>query len=198
MVIYRLPDGRLWLHSVIALDEAGMAQLDALGPVAFVVVPSRLHRLDAPVFAERYPEAKVVCAAEARVAVAAVVEVDEVVEEALRGTGVVVHKPGGLVPGERVYELPVEGGVVLVFCDALFNVPHLPGCGGWVMRLLGSSGFFGTTRIGRALTTDLAAWRGWLEEQSRRPDIVAISVAHGDPIVHDAAARLAEAAARLA
>jgi hypothetical protein len=197
MVVHRLHSGELWLHSVIALDAAHLAELDALGPVRFIVVPSRLHRVDAPAYAERYPEAQVVCAAEARDAVAQVVRVDGVVEDVLPQIGIVVHHPPGIVPGERCYELPVDDGVALVFCDALFNLQHRPGCSGLSLKLMGSSGFFGTTRIGRFMTTDRAGWKGWLLQQAERDDLKVLSVAHGDAITTDCAARLREAAERL-
>ncbi len=197
IVVYRLPDGALWLHSVVALESSAMADLDALGPVRFVVVPSGLHRTDPPAYAERYPEAAVVCADEVRDKVADVVRVDSVVEAALSETDIVVHQPPGIVAGERVFELPIDGGVALVFCDSLFNLGHQPGIGGWSLRLLGSSGFFGVTRIGRWLSPDLAAWKTWLLEQAERNDVHVISVAHGSAITEDCAGRLRQAAERL-
>lgn len=70
----------LLLHSVIALTEEvmrnkgvmmyqylthneqlqGMKELDSLGKVKYILVPSPFHRLDALVYKQRYPEAKVI------------------------------------------------------------------------------------------------------------------------------------------
>ncbi|MCB9670969.1 MAG: hypothetical protein H6734_15925 [Alphaproteobacteria bacterium] len=197
MVVARLPDGRLWLHSVVAMDDARQAQLEALGSVAFIVVPSGMHRADAGVYAERYPDARVVCPAAAREAVEKVVRVHGTCEDELPAAGVHCVKPAGLKPDELVYEVPVAGGVALVFCDALFNLPDKPGCGGMIMRLMGSSGFFGTTRLGRMLMSDMAGWKAWLLETAERDDLRALSVAHGDPIVDRCGDRLREAAGRL-
>ena len=60
MTIVRLADGGLAVHSAVACDDATMAAIDRLGPVSFIVVPSGFHRLDAPRYAGRYPQARVV------------------------------------------------------------------------------------------------------------------------------------------
>src|SRR4051794_7702875 len=60
MVIHRLADGTLLLHSVVAMDEEGMRALEALGQPSVMVVPHAMHTLDAPFYAERFPEMKVV------------------------------------------------------------------------------------------------------------------------------------------
>jgi hypothetical protein len=43
MTIVRLPDGELWCHSPIALDDGLRAQVEALGPVRHLVSPNLLH-----------------------------------------------------------------------------------------------------------------------------------------------------------
>ena len=48
--IARMTDGSLVLHSPIALEEDAMVDLEALGTPAFLIVPSRYHRLDAPAY----------------------------------------------------------------------------------------------------------------------------------------------------
>jgi hypothetical protein len=198
MAVYRMPDGRLWLHSAIALDDARRGELEALGPIGVLLVPSGMHRLDAAVYKERYPEALVVCPAAARAAVEKVVPVDATAEEVLSDLGVGCIQPPGLKPDELVYELPLpDDGVALVFCDALFHLDHLPGCSGRMLHWLGSTGFFGTTFIGRMFLADKAGWKGWLLQQGERDDLRVIHVAHGDPITEDCARRMREAGERL-
>lgn len=61
MTVVRLADGRdgsLWLHSPVVLDATLRAELDALGPVRFVVAPNRVHHLHAGAVAGHYPEAR--------------------------------------------------------------------------------------------------------------------------------------------
>jgi hypothetical protein len=43
MTIVRLSDGSLWVHSPTELDPALKAEIDALGPVRFLVAPSKIH-----------------------------------------------------------------------------------------------------------------------------------------------------------
>ena len=57
MTIAKRADGGLVVHNAIALDDAGMAQIEQWGPVRVIVVPNGYHRLDAKVFAERFPDA---------------------------------------------------------------------------------------------------------------------------------------------
>lgn len=57
MTVVRLPDGGLWLHSPVPIDDALAAELDALGPVRHIVAPNVLHHLYFGDAARRYPEA---------------------------------------------------------------------------------------------------------------------------------------------
>ena len=50
MVILRLATGELVLHSVVAMEEAGLRALEALGTPAYSIVPSLLHVMDAPFY----------------------------------------------------------------------------------------------------------------------------------------------------
>ena len=47
MTVVRLSDSRLVVWSAIALDEKGMATVEAFGRPAFLIVPNDHHRLDA-------------------------------------------------------------------------------------------------------------------------------------------------------
>lgn len=58
MTVLRRPDGSLILHSPIDIDDALAAELDALGPVAHLLAPNRLHHLYMLGAARRYAEAK--------------------------------------------------------------------------------------------------------------------------------------------
>ena len=58
MVLVRLPDGGLWVHSPIPLTDELKAAVDALGPVRFIVAPNRTHHLSALPWAKAYPDAQ--------------------------------------------------------------------------------------------------------------------------------------------
>mgnify|MGYP002778735600 CR=1 FL=1 len=204
MILYKLPDSTLLIHSGIVLDEATMIQLESLGTPKIMIVPNRIHRLDARVFKQRYPELIVVAPAAAIPYVEQVVPVDATAEEFLPQYGIVCHQPTGIRPQELAYELQLPTGKALIFTDILFNLTEsyldkyapeskLP------VAILGASGFFGITRLGKMFyMTDRNAYRQWLESLANNiTDLQVISVAHGEPIVTNCTQKLHEAAARL-
>ncbi|MCB1480250.1 MAG: DUF4336 domain-containing protein [Rhodobiaceae bacterium] len=58
MTVIRLPDGGLWLHSPTPLDDGLRAEIDALGPVAHIVAPNRIHYWWAGDWKKAYPQAR--------------------------------------------------------------------------------------------------------------------------------------------
>lgn len=63
--VLRLDDGSLLLHTPAPPNAALAEQLQALGPVRWLVVPNCWHHLGAPAAAARFPAAKVVAPASA-------------------------------------------------------------------------------------------------------------------------------------
>lgn len=59
MVVMRLDDKRLALHSPVPITDAMAAKIDALGTVAVIIAPNNYHHLSLPKAAARYPEAEV-------------------------------------------------------------------------------------------------------------------------------------------
>ena len=57
MGIVKMRDGSLWIHSPIELDDATRREVDALGPVKFVVSPNYEHVKYASQWKEAYPGA---------------------------------------------------------------------------------------------------------------------------------------------
>ncbi|HEX5067892.1 MAG TPA: DUF4336 domain-containing protein, partial [Myxococcota bacterium] len=58
MTVIRLDDGSLLLHSAVKLDPELRKELDALGPVRYVVAPNRVHHLYAGKVRDAYPDAR--------------------------------------------------------------------------------------------------------------------------------------------
>jgi hypothetical protein len=58
MTVVRVDDGLL-LHSPLPLDDAMVASITALGPVAHIVAPNCFHHLNIGPASERFPNAKV-------------------------------------------------------------------------------------------------------------------------------------------
>jgi hypothetical protein len=57
MSIIKLTDGRLWVHSPTALSAELQAEVDQLGPVAFIIGPSNGHNLWLTEWQSAYPNA---------------------------------------------------------------------------------------------------------------------------------------------
>lgn len=58
MTVVLLPDGTLWVHSPTALTPALAKAVDALGRVAFLVAPNRLHYWWIKDWKARYPQTR--------------------------------------------------------------------------------------------------------------------------------------------
>lgn len=198
MTIARLADGTLVVHNAIALDDAGMRALDALGKVAFIIVPNGYHRLDAPSFAKRYPDARVLAPRGARAKVEEVVTVNGDYGDLPADPRVRLEHLDGVRDGEGIMRVESDDGVTLVFNDLVFNMPHMPGFSGFVMRVLGSSGGPRVTRIARTfLIKEKAAVRAHLERLAATPRLKRIVVSHHQVIVDAPSATLARVAATI-
>jgi len=200
MIIYQLPEGGLLLHSVIAMNEAGMAALDALGKPAICVVPSSGHRMDAGFYRARYPKMKIVCPAGIRAKVEKVVPVGATCEEALPAMGVRLHGLGDMRDGELAYEVSVPGGKALLLCDAIGNADYAPGLLGSFFKNVtgGMRGRLAVPRIVRLfLVKDKAALRQALTNMAAIPDLRLVTVAHGHAVREACGEALREAAASL-
>jgi hypothetical protein len=200
MTVYRLKDGTLLLHSVVALDHAGMAKLEALGKPAVMIVPSTGHRMDAQYYKQRYPQLRVLCPAAARAKVEEVIKADATCEEALPALGVRVHPLAGYKSGEAAYEVDLPEGKALILCDALANADHPPGFGGVVMAALagGVKGRLGVPRIVRMmLLKDKAAGKAALTALAGISDVRVVTVGHGRPVIGQCAEALREAVAKI-
>src|SRR5450631_2093439 len=76
MTVVQLSDARLVIFSAIALHEDEMKRLETFGRPTFLIVPSSIHRMDAKIWKDRYPDIVVIAPAGARDKVKEVVPVD--------------------------------------------------------------------------------------------------------------------------
>jgi hypothetical protein len=201
MVIYRLGDGTLLLHSVIAMNDEGMAKLEALGRPSVMIVPHTGHRMDAPFYKARYPDIRVLAPAGARAKVEEVIKVDASCEEALSALGVRIHPVPGFKHHELAYELDLTGGgKALVMSDAVANRDHPAGFGGWFFANVtgGIKGPLGVPRIMKVMMmTSKAEARTGLQKLADIPGLALLSVAHGRPLRDGVSQALRDAAAQL-
>lgn len=203
MVVARTSTGELVLHSAIAMDEAHMAELEALGRPAWLVVPNGWHRLDAPRYKARYPGLVVVCPQQARKNVAAKVPVDGTYADfpSLDPEGTVrLEHIDADRHMEGILSVRSADGVTLVFGDTLFNLPHQHGPFWFVYgRILGSTGGPKVTPIGRLMmlfTRSGGAFRAAVGRWLDRGGVVRLVPAHGDVVTDDVAGVLARLAGR--
>ncbi len=57
MTLVRLRNGDLWCHSPIAMTESLQAEIDAIGPVRYLISPNKIHYAHIGSWANLYPEA---------------------------------------------------------------------------------------------------------------------------------------------
>ena len=199
MTVAKRADGVLVVHNAIALEDAAMAEINAWGDVGFIIVPNGYHRIDAPRFAARYPKAKVLCPTGALARVAKVASVNGDYADFPADDAVRFETLDGTNSAEGVMIVRSKSGVTLVFTDAVFNMPHLPGAQGFVFRrITGSTGGPRVSRLFRVLVMkDRAAFRAHLERLAALPDLERIIVAHHETIAREPARVLREVAAKL-
>jgi hypothetical protein len=199
MTVARLRSGQLVIHSAIALEESAMQELEALGKVAYLIVPNHWHRLDAARYARRYADAKVLCPPGSRQKVEQVVRVDGTYADFPGGERVRFEVLEGVGEAEGVMIVEDDEGATLVLSDVLFNMPHRRGVSGFVLRYLTHSS--GGPRISRllrlALIKDRRALRRHLERLADLPRLQRIVVAHHEVIDRQPAQVLRDVAATL-
>jgi hypothetical protein len=184
MTVARLSGGRSAVWSAIALEDAGMAEVEAMGRPAFLIVPSDHHRLDAKVWLERYPDMQVIAPPGAREGVEEAVPVDAV-HDVMGDPQVRFVVVPGMALHESALEIRRDGELTLVTNDVIANVAHPHGLGANIMaRLFG----FGVSepQVPRPVkpkdVIDRAAlarqFRAWADETGLRR----IVMSHGDVI----------------
>ncbi|HEY0191126.1 MAG TPA: hypothetical protein VGC42_08390 [Kofleriaceae bacterium] len=199
MAIAKRKDGGLIVHSAIAADEPTMAELAKLGPVRAILVPNGFHRLDAPAFRARFPEAEIICPPGAREAVEEVVPVSKTYDQVASDGVVELQVLDGTGGREGAVIVRDSGGTTLVLNDLVFNMPHVKGLSGFVLRFItGSTGTPKVTRVARMfLISDKRAARAHLEKLAKLPDLKRIIVSHHAVIDQDPGAVLAAVASTL-
>jgi hypothetical protein len=194
MTVIRLADGRLVLHSPVALDDALAREIEALGSPAWIVLPNRMHHLFAPACAARFPSARVLAAPGLREKIPAL-RVDEVLAEG---------KPeafGGEIEAVIIEGAPEMNEVVflhrpsrtLVVSDLLFNITRPEGLATKVLlTLVGTRGKLAKSRLWWRFTKDRAAWDASVKK-ALAWDFDRVIMAHGDVVVEDGQKRAARA-----
>ena len=197
MTLIRLDDGRVVIHSAIALGDEAMAEIEAWGMPAILLVPNILHRLDAPAYVERYPELEVYGPKGGRKKIEEVVALDGTYDDLEELPGLSFEYVDGIGKGEAVFSIAGGKGTTLLFNDAVFNMPHGKGISGFIFRhITQSTGGPRVTRLFKFLgIKDRESFRAHLERLAETPDLARIIVSHHRIITDDPAGALRKAAA---
>jgi hypothetical protein len=180
MAVARRSDGRLVIHSAIAMSEDQMRELEALGEPAFLLVPNRGHRLDAPAYKQRYPGLKVYAPRGGRKGVEEKVHVDGTYEDFPGDETVRLETLRGVNEEEGVMSVSSSDGVTLVFNDVIMNMDRKKDVLGYLFTTaLGSAPGPRISRLVKLLfVKDKAALRSDLERLAATKDLVRVMVAH--------------------
>jgi hypothetical protein len=182
MTVVRLNTGGLVIFSAIALREPDMAELEALGRPAFLIVPSLRHRLDAPGYAQRYPDMITVAPRLGREKIGEVVRVDTNSPDFGDPTVRYVE-----IVGDSALEVDGDDGLTIIVNDLIGDIHGETGVGGWLLRVMGFAGDDPHVPapvkllLGKNKSEVARQFRRWAE----RDDLRRIIVSHGDTIMSD-------------
>ncbi len=180
MTLIRLTDGSVVVSSAICLSDEAAREVDAWGPVRFIIVPNAWHRIDAPAYAARYPEARVVCPDPARKRVQKVVRVDGNLSLLPEDPALSSAALAGSSIEEHVLTVRSGARASLVFGDSVMNLPPLPGFRGWLYGAIGSTGAPKVTPLMKLVSVrDRARLRAHLGELAETPGLTRVVPGHG-------------------
>jgi hypothetical protein len=195
MTLVRLGDGRVIIHNAIAVDEPSMAQIDAWGEAAAILVPNRFHRRDARIMQNRYPKARVYAPSGALAAASKATTCAGTYAAVPKDPTVSVRELDGIGGREGVLLVRSPEGVSAVFCDTVLNLPKLSGLIGMMLHPTGTLSVPRPTSL--LFAKDRKALRADLEKIAAEDGLVRVIPGHGAVVESGAASRLREAAARL-
>jgi hypothetical protein len=159
-----------------------------------MVIPHRRHQMDAPFYAARYPDLRILAPEPGRVhGVTVHGGLDE-----LRNLGIEAFVLPGNDHEDVVMDIPFGDARALCVCESLGNV-KMTGVLSLLFRALGPpGGGFGVARAVRLREIpERSRLRAWLHSQAERTDLRALLFGHGAPITHDVPGALARAATQV-
>jgi hypothetical protein len=180
MTVARLSDGRLVIHSAIALDEDSMRAIEEWGTPAYLLVPHTRHRMDAERFKKRYPELKVLATRGALDRAKQAVSVDGTYEDFPEDDAVQLRMLRGCGGKEGAMIVRSRDGVTVVLNEVVFNLPRPNGfVERAALRLLGLGPGPRVTGVVKAeLVDDAQELCAELEHLAALPGLVRLVVSH--------------------
>jgi hypothetical protein len=171
-----------------------MDEIDALGRLTFLIVPSERHRLDAPSYARRYPNVTVVAPRAGTKKIGEVVRVDTSSPDF--GDPSVRYVE---VAADSALEVDGEDGLTLIVNDLIGDIHGESGLGGWLLRVMGFAG--DDPHVPAPVKLALGKHKIEVAQQfgrwAERDDLRRIIVSHGDTITRNPQGALRTLAASL-
>ena len=198
MTVVRLADGRLVIHSGIALDEPSMKRLEAWGAPTFLIIPHGRHRLDAPRYKARYPALRVLAPPAVLEKARAAVPSAGGLAEFPADPDVRFELLDGMGDSEVAMVVRSPDGTSVVLTEVVFDLlPAKTALGRAAIKLSGlGPGPRVTPFVKLELVKDKARLAAHLERLAALPDLVRLIVSHSRlSSGADAAAALRKAAA---
>jgi len=199
MTVVRLPGERLWLHSPVRIDDDLTREIDALGDVAYIVAPNKVHHLMIGPWRERYPNAELFGApglAKKRSDLAFTGKLGHMAPDAWADEFEQVFLEGAPIVHETVFLH--RRSRTLCVTDLVFNVET--GADWWTRLMLGgvlaATGGVRMSRTVKLSIRDRAAFRRSVDRVLEW-DFDRVTVTHGDLIEGDAKGSIATATAWL-
>jgi|SRR4051794_22257888 hypothetical protein len=200
MTVVRLLDGRLLIHSAIAMDEGSMKRLEAWGEPAILLIPHVRHRMDAPRYKRRYPSLRVYAPPAVMSKAREVVAVDGTVADAQLDASTSLPLLDGSGQSEVALTVHSNDGTSIVLTEVIFDLePPKSALGRAALKLAGfGPGPRVTPVVKFEMVKDKAALAAHFERLASIPDLVRLIVGHSRMSQGPAAARsLRQAAASL-
>lgn len=180
MTVVRLTDGRLLIHSAIALDAASMQRLEAWGTPAVLLIPHVRHRMDAPRYKHRYPQLQIFAPPAVLDKARAVVPVDGTYADAPLDASVSLELLDGMAGAEGVLVARSASGSSVVLNEVVFDLE--PPKNALLRSLMNLAGFgpgaVVTPVVKLESVRDRAKLAAHLERLAAIPDLARLIVSH--------------------
>ena len=180
MAVIRLSDGRLVIHSAIALEEPAMQQLESFGTPAFLLVPHKRHRMDAPRFKRRYPDLKVLVPPAVRKPASEVVRVDGTYADLPADPALSAEVLAGCGEAECALTAHSADGASVILNEVVFDLPPPKNAlGRAALNLVGfGPGARVTPVVKLEMVKDRPALKAHLTRLAETPNLVRLIVSH--------------------
>jgi len=189
MILVRLEDGGVLVHSPTWIGDDTFERVLAVGEPRVLFAPNYFHHLSLARFRERWPEARVVAgrAAVPRLRRLGYTYVEPVDDQVPLPAGGRLLECEGTKAGETLVSLPGPRGRTWIVCDAFFHVTRpVTGAMGLALRATKATPglAIGQTFLWLALK-DRRRYRQWATETIEHERPTALWLSHGDTVEGD-------------